>query len=315
MKQKIKKLFSIKEIPAFMVLVIMCVTVGSISPYFFRSNNIFNILRQVSIYCILAVGEALIIITGAIDLSIGYLFGLCGIITALLANSGVHPVIIFFIVLAAGATIASCSGLLIAKVGISAFIATLGIQNICRGSALLITGGNAMMYKSDISYLGAGYIGRWPVCSLIMFAVVILFTFLLKYTQFGRNIFAIGSNERAAKLAGVSVDSVRIGTYAVCGALCGLCGIIQSGNLHAAEAAAGAGFELDAIAAVVIGGTSMSGGEGTIIGVLIGSMIMAVLKNAFVLLRISAYWQIVVLGFVVILAVFSDSLKQKRASL
>ena len=266
-----------------------------------------------SIYCILAVGEALVIITGGIDLSVGYLFGLCGVMTAVLANQGVPAVLIFVLVLLFGAAVASCSGLLISKIGISAFIATLGIQNVCRGVALLITGGNAMSYKSAVSVLGAGYLGPWPVCALVMFFVVILFTLICKYTQFGRNVFAVGSNERSAKLAGVSVDSVRIGVFAICGALCGLCGIIQSGNLHSAEAAAGAGFELDAIAAVVIGGTSMAGGEGTIIGVLIGSMIMGVLKNAFVLLRISAYWQIVVLGFVVILAVFADSLKQKRA--
>jgi ribose transport system permease protein len=313
LKQTTKNILSNKAVSAFLVLFVMSLFVGLKSPYFFTAGNFFNVLRQISIYGILAVAEALVIITGNIDLSVGYLFGLCGVFTAVLANAAVPAFLILPLVMLIGALIGCFSGFLVTKVGISAFIATLGVQNICRGSALLITGGNAISYKSSISVLGAGYLGSWPVSALIMISVGIFFAWVMQYTQFGRNVFASGSNIRSAKLAGIAVDRVRITVFAICGALCGLCGIIQSGNLHSAEAAAGAGFELNAIAAVVIGGTSMAGGEGTIIGVLIGAAIMGVLKNAFVLLRISAYWQIIVLGFVVILAVLADSLKQKRA--
>ncbi|MHC1771320.1 MAG: ABC transporter permease [Flexilinea sp.] len=313
MKQTAKNILSNKAVSAFLVLFAMSLFVGIKSPYFFTAGNFFNVLRQISIYGILAVAEALVIITGNIDLSVGYLFGLCGVFTAVLANANIPAFLILPLVMLFGALIGCFSGFLVAKVGISAFIATLGVQNICRGSALLITGGNAISYKSSISVLGAGYLGSWPISALIMFGVGIFFAWVMKYTQFGRNVFAAGSNIRSANLAGIAVDRVRITVFAICGALCGLCGIIQSGNLHSAEAAAGAGFELNAIAAVVIGGTSMAGGEGTIIGVLIGAAIMGILKNAFVLLRISAYWQIIVLGFVVILAVLADSLKQKRA--
>lgn len=313
MNQQLKKIMQIKEIPIFLVLVIGCIVVGFLSPFFFATSNIFNVLRQISVYAILAVGEALIIITGEIDLSIGYMMGLCGVIAALLAKAGMPAVIIFLIVVAFGAVVSSVSGILITKFGVNSFIATLGVQNICRGISLLLTGGISIMYKSSVTKLGSGYVGPMPVSSIIMLIVIAVFALFVKYTQAGRNIFAVGSNFKAARFSGVNGPAVKIMVFAISGALVGLCGIISSGMLKAADPTAGAGYELDAIAAVVIGGTSMAGGEGTILGVLIGAAIMGVLKNAFVLLKISAYWQVVVLGVVIIAAVFMDSVKRLRA--
>lgn len=303
----------VKEAPIFLVLVCGCIVVGLLTPYFFSIGNIFNVLRQISIYAILAVGEALIIITGEIDLSIGYMMGLCGVIAALCAKANMPPVLILLITVAFGVCMSSISGMLITRFGINSFIATLGLQNICRGISLLLTGGISIMVKNPVTVLGSGYFGPMPLCSVIMLLVIAVFAFFVKYTQLGRNIFAVGSNFTAARFSGVNSNAVKRAVFAISGALVGLSGVISYGTLKAADPTAGAGFELDAVAAVVIGGTSMAGGEGTIIGVLIGAAIMGVLKNAFVLLHISAYWQVVVLGIVIIAAVFIDSVKRLRA--
>lgn len=308
------KLHKVKEFPILAAFVLLCLTVSLLSPYFLKSQNIFNVLRQFSIIGILAVGEALVIITGGIDLSIGYLLGLCGVLTAILAKAGVPAPVIFIIIVAFGATVSLMSGLLVTKANINPFIVTLGMMNIFRGVSLLITGGMAIQYKSAITVLGSGYIGPVPIPVIVMFVVVSLGILFTKCTQPGRNVFAVGSNMRAAKLSGVNIDATRIMTFVITGALCGLCGMIQSGTLKTSEPMAGGGYELDVIAAVVIGGTSMSGGEGTVLGVIIGAAIMGVLKNSFVLLNVSAYWQIVVLGLVTILAVAVDALKTKKAA-
>ena len=308
-----KRILQVKEVPILLVLIIGCLIVSLLTPYFFVATNIFNVLRQISVYAILAVGEALIIITGEIDLSIGYMMGLCGVLTALMAKAGVPAVINLIIVLAFGAALSSIAGLLVTRFGINSFIATLGLQNICRGVCLLLTGGISIMVKNPVSVLGGGYVGRMPVSAIIMLVVILAFTLFTKYTQLGRNIFAVGSNQVAARFSGVKAGQVKVTAFAISGMLVGLCGVISYGTLKAADPTAGAGYELDAIAAVVIGGTSMAGGEGTIIGVLIGAAIMGVLKNAFVLLKISAYWQVVVLGCVIIAAVFMDSIKRIRA--
>lgn len=310
----IYKVTHAKEFLVTIGLILLCLIVSLLSPYFLNSQNIFNVLRQISIISILAVGQALVIITGGIDLSVGYVLGLCGVMTAILGKAGISPILIFFAVILLGSCISAISGLLITKVNINPFIATLGISNICRGVSLLITGGMAIQFKNSISVIGYGYIGDMPIPALIMFIVVALGVLFTRQTQPGRNVFAVGSNIRAAQLSGINVDNVRIMVYVITGALCGLGGLISSGTLQSAEPTAGAGYELDAIAAVVIGGTSMSGGEGTILGVLIGSAIMGVLKNSFVLLQISAYWQVVVLGIVIIAAVAADSIKTKNAN-
>ncbi len=308
-----KKSLKVRELPIFLVLMAGCFIVSILTPYFLKADNIFNVLRQIAVYAILAVGEALIIITGEIDLSIGYLMGLSGVLVALMAKAGFPVPLIFILTLMFGMLVSGVAGTLVTRFGINSFIATLGIQNICRGVSLLLTGGITIMVKNPIAALGSGYIGKMPICSIIMLVVIVIFAWFVKKTQLGRNIFAVGSNFKAAKFSGVDAEAVKTKAFCISGLLVGLCGIISFGTLKAADPTAGAGYELDAIAAVVIGGTSMAGGEGTIIGVLIGAAIMGVLKNAFVLLKISAYWQVIVLGVVIIAAVFLDSIKRLRA--
>jgi len=288
------------EFSVFVALLLICTVVSLLSPYFLGVQNIFNVLRQFSVIGILAVGQALIIITGGIVLSVGSISGLMGVITALLAGTGLPPGMIFLSALVIGSIIASISGLLVTKVRINPFIVTLGMMSIARGTSLLITGGMPISIKNGITFLGSGYIGVVPVPVIIMFIVAVLGHIFSTRTLPGRNVYAVGNNERAAKLSGIRVDRVKIMVFMIMGALCALSGMIVSGTLKTAEPSAGTGYEMDVIAAVVIGGASLTGGEGSIVGVILGAAIMGVLRNSFVLLGVSAYWQIVAIGVVTI---------------
>ncbi|XID92318.1 ABC transporter permease [Paenibacillaceae bacterium WGS1546] len=311
--RQLKSLGRKKEFPIFLALIGLCVVIAMMSPYFLTWQNIFNVFRQFSVIAILAVGQALVIITGGIDLSVGALLGLMGVVAALLAGAGLPAVLILPLTILLGGLVGSVSGLLITKVRINPFIVTLGMMSVARGTSLLLTGGMPVSIENGITYLGGGYIGPVPVSVLIMFGVAICGYVFTTRTLPGRNIYAIGNNERAARLSGIRTDRTKIMVYVIMGALCALCGMIVSGTLNTAEPAAGTGYELDVIAAVVIGGASLSGGKGSIIGVIMGAAIMGVLRNGFVLLQISAYWQVVTIGLVIIAAVALDSLKNRGA--
>ncbi|MGO8694589.1 MAG: ABC transporter permease [Rectinemataceae bacterium] len=302
-----------KEFSVFVALLVLSIIVSLMSPYFLTVANIFNVLRQFSIIGILAVGEALIIITGGIDLSVGSLVGLSGILTGLFANAGIPALPLFCMVVISGCLLGSINGLLVTKIGINPFIATLGMLSIARGSALLITGGLPISVDNRINFLGDGYLGPVPVSAVIMFLVAIVGHVFATRTLPGRNVFAVGNNERAAKLSGIRVKSMKMMVFMIMGGLCALSGIILSGTLSSAEPTAGTGYELDVIAAVVMGGASLSGGIGSIVGVIFGAALMGVLRNAFVLMGVSAYWQVVAIGVVIIAAVSLDSLSSKKA--
>ena len=313
MKNILNRITKIKEFGVFAAFLFLCILLMILSPYFLGVQNIFNVLRQISIIAILAVGQAIIIILGGLDLSIGTVMGLSGVICAILISTGLPPIVVLFIVLAAGGTVGILNGLIITKLKVNAFIVTLGMQYIARATALLITGGLPIWLEGDITFLGSGYVGVVPMPVIIMFIVAVAGIVFTQKTLPGRNIYAVGNNEKAAKLSGIRTDKVKIMAFTIMGVLCGLSGIILAGTLKSAEPTAGLGYELEAIAAVIIGGTSLSGGEGTILGVLIGAALMGVLKNGFVLLGISAYWQIFAIGVVIIGAVAIDSLKNKKA--
>ncbi len=301
-----------KEFSVLMALLALCFALSLLSPYFLRMNNLFNVLRQFSLIGILAVGQAFIIITGGIDLSVGSLVGLMGVITALYSNAGLPPLLVLLLSLGTGTALGGLSGLLVTGLGINPFIVTLGMMSIFRGTALLITGGLPLSNETPITALGGGYIGPVPVPVIVMFAVAVLGQLFASKTLPGRNVYAVGDNERAAGLSGIRVGRIKLMVFMIMGALCALSGIILSGTLNSAEPTAGSGYELDVIAAVVIGGASLSGGEGSIVGVIIGAALMGVLRNGFVLLGISAYWQIVSIGVVIIAAVALDGLKSRK---
>ena len=273
-RSALKRILEKPEINVLIGLIVLCVGLSIASPYFMTLRNIVNVLRQFSLIAILAIGQALIIITGGIDLSVGSL---------------------------------------VTRVGIAPFIATLGMMSIARGFSLLMTMGVPIhVNKTWISVFGGGYIGIVPVSVIVMLLIVVIGYIFAKNTVPGRNIYAIGNSEKAAKLSGIRVERVKVMVFTITGMLAGVCGLILVGQLEGADAFYGNGYELDVIAAAVIGGISLSGGEGNIIGIIVGAALMGVLKNAFVLLAVPGYWQTVAIGVVIIGAVSLDSLRRKR---
>ena len=278
------------------------------SPPFLTLSNVENILHQTSVNGIIAVGMTLVIITGGIDLSSGSVLALSAVVATSLAHPGAHhlavPVVFGVLVgLAAG----MLNGLLIAKRRLAPFIVTLGMMTAARGLALVYTSGRPVIDLSDsYNQIGGGSAGEVPNAALVFLAVVLVGAFLLHYTRFGRHVFAVGGNELAARVSGIDTDRVLIGVYALAGALAGLAGIVLSSRVMSGSPATGQGYELDAIAAVVIGGTSLSGWVGSIGGTIAGVFIIGVMNNGLDLLNVSSYWQQIVKGLIIVLAVLLD---------
>lgn len=301
------------EFSVLIGLVAIFVIMSFASPYFLKVSNIMNVLQQISRYGIISVGMALVMITGGIDLSVGYIVALSACMAAhLTTNVGLPWPVVLIAVLLLGACIGTVNGLLVTRVKLWPFIVTLATSKIVSGCVLLLTGGMPIHMESPLCWLGSGYLGPVPVSVVMMFLIIIAGSIFASKTQTGRNIYAIGNNERAAALSGIRVERSKTLVYVICGVLCAFCGIVVAGNLNSADASLGAGYETDVIAAVVIGGVSMNGGEGSIWGALIGAMIIGILKNAFILLKVSSYWQAVVIGIVIIAAVTIDRIRTIR---
>lgn len=303
------------EFSVLIGLALLFVIMSFASPYFLKVSNIMNVLQQISRYGIISVGMAFVMITGGIDLSVGYIVALCACMSAYLTtNVGLAWPLVLLAVLLLGTAIGFVNGVLVTRVKLWPFIVTLATSKIISGCVLLLTNGMPIHIESPLCRMGSGYVGVVPVCVIMMFVIIILGTVFAEKTQTGRNIYAIGNNERAAALSGIKVEQTKCLVYVICGVLCAFCGIVVAGNLNSADASLGSGYETDVIAAVVIGGVSMIGGEGSIWGALIGAMIIGILKNAFVLLSVSSYWQSVVIGLVIIAAVTIDRVRMIRRS-
>lgn len=312
-KSKLKRMTSRTEFSVMIGLLALIIIMSIASPYFLKTANIMNVLSQISRYGIISVGMALVMITGGIDLSVGYVVGLSATMGAhLITNMGIPWPIAFIIVLAMGALIGGVNGFFITKVNLPPFIVTLAMSKVLSGCILLLTKGMPISFDTPLAYLGSGYVGVVPVCVIIMFVCIIVGTIFAERTQTGRNVYAVGNNERAASLSGIKINKIKTLVYVICSTLCAFCGIIVAGNLYSADATLGSGYDIDTIAAVVIGGVSMTGGEGSIWGALIGAAIMGVLKNGFVLLSISSYWQTIVIGIVIIVAVTIDRIRSTK---
>ena len=293
---------------AFMVLAgVLAIT----SAPFRTLSNVENILQQISVNGIMAIGMTLVIITGGIDLSVGSVLALSAVVATWFVSSTHHqpyPLVVSLMMgVLVGLVCGSINGLLIAKRRLAPFIVTLGMMTVARGLALVFTEGRPVIDLSD-SYnkIGSGSIGPIPYPALIFFGVVLLGAFVLHFTRFGRYVFAVGGNELAAKVSGVNTDRVLIGVYALGGALAGVAGIILSSRIMSGPPATGQGSELDAIAAVVIGGTSLSGGIGSVANTIVGVLIIGVMNNGLDLLNVPSYWQQVVKGLIIVLAVLLD---------
>jgi ribose transport system permease protein len=284
------------------------------SPYFLTIPNILNIIRQVSIIAIVSFGMTMVILTGGIDLSVGSMLAFAGAVSAgMMVNSGFNVFLAILIGLAAGTALGFFNGLAVAKAKLPAFIVTLAMMTVARGFTLIYTDGRPISgFNETFRFFGAGYLGRIPIPVVIMFIFLIVIYILLKKTPLGRYIYAIGGNETATKLSGINTDKIKIAVYALNGFLAAVSGIILTSRLNSAQPMAGEGYELDAIAAVVLGGTSLSGGSGTVIGTIVGALIIAVLNNGLNLLNVSSFYQLVAKGAVILLAVFLDRKSQQQ---
>ncbi len=298
------------------ILVVICVIMSFLSPYFLKPSNIMNILRQISNMGIISVGMAMVILVGEIDLSVGAVLAFSSCLSAFLAQR-INPWLAISIAILLSGAIGYLNGFISIKVGVASFIGTLGMQNIIRGIAYLITGGIPIQFNNAAGILGGGTINiseelQIPFSVVIMFAVYFLGIMITKKTVFGRNLYAVGDNEKSARLSGINTDMTRIMAFVITGLLAGLVGVINAGNLTTAEASAGTSLEQDCIAAVVIGGISMTGGEGSIVGILFGAAIMGIIRNAFILLSFPASMQTIAIGLIIVVAVCVDCISKRR---
>lgn len=311
-----------QKLLAFASLIVLIAFFGIASPQFLQVDNLVSILQATAVNGVLAVASTFVIITGGIDLSVGTLMTFCAVMTGMVLTNWGMP--LFVGILAAiffGALCGWISGFLIAKLRIPPFIATLGMMMLLKGLSLVISGTRPIYFNdtpgftsiSQDSVIGT-LIPALPIPNsvLILFLLAVIAAVALNKTLFGRYTFALGSNEEAVRLSGVAVDRWKIAVYTVGGAICGIAGLLIASRLNSAQPALGQGYELDAIAAVVIGGTSLSGGIGTITGTMIGAFIMSVLVNGLRVMSVAQEWQIVVTGGIIIAAVYMDMLRRRK---
>jgi len=295
-------------------LIVLCIALSIMSPYFLKIENIMNIARQSAINSLIAVGMLLAILTGGIDLSVGSVLALSTVIMAILVkNFSLNPILGIIVCLGIGAFLGFLNGIMLTKLHLPhPFISTLGMMNIARGLALIITKATPISgFPKSIQYFGSAFIGIIPVSFLLVIVVYIIYHIFLTKTPTGRYIYAVGGNPEAARLSGINVEKILIIVYTLSGLMAAVGGLVLVGRVNAAYPLAGLGYELDAIAAVIIGGASFMGGIGTVWGTLIGSMIMAVLRNGLNLLGVSAEWQTVAIGAVIVGAVYIDVLRRR----
>jgi len=293
-------------------LFLLVVIVSILNPSFLEPLNLLNLLRQVAINALIAFGMTFVILTGGIDLSVGAILALSSALTAGMMVAGVDPIIAIIVGCILGALMGMVNGLFITKGKMAPFIATLATMTIFRGLTLVYTGGNPITGLGD-NYLfqlfGRGYFLGIPVPAITMILAFVILFILLHKTPFGRKTYAIGGNEKAALISGIKVPKVKIMIYSLSGMLAALAGAILTSRLNSAQPTAGTSYELDAIAAVVLGGTSLSGGKGRIFGTLIGALIIGTLNNGLNLLGVSSFYQMVVKGIVILIAVLLDRKK------
>lgn len=301
---------------SLLALILLMIVLTTLSDKFLTVNNLMNIARQSTVNALLALGMLLPILTAGIDLSVGSILAISIMSMGLVSvTMGMHPILGILVCLLVGAGFGLLNGVLLTKLRLPhPFISTLGTMNIARGMALIITGAAPIAgFPFLIQYFGSEYVGPIPVSFVVVIIFYCLFHVFLTRSQTGRYIYAIGGNKEAARLSGINVDRVLIIVYTLSGLMAGLAGLMMVGRVNSAFPLAGSGYELDAIAAVIIGGASFFGGVGTVWGTLVGVFIIAVLRNGLNLLNVSADFQMAVIGIVIIAAVFVDVLRQRKS--
>ena len=288
-------------------LLALCIIIAAISPRFLTISNVLNVLTQVSVNAILAIGMSFVIITGGIDLSVGSVLAITGAVVATFAKSGgnILPGVIAAIII--GAAIGLVNGILVSKGKVQAFIVTLATMTIFRGVTYVYTNGNPISgLRDNISFIGNSSILGVPLPIFFIIVVLLIAWYALNQTRLGRYIYALGGNEDSARLSGINTDKIKTLVYVISGITAAIAGIIVTSRIGSASPNAGTGFELDAIAAVVLGGTSLAGGEGKVTGTIIGALIIGVLNNGLNLMGVNPFYQAIAKGLVILLAVLLD---------
>ena len=300
---------------ALLAMCIFLVIVPTTRTTFLTPNNMFNILRQNASNLFLATGMTMVIILGGIELSVGSVIALSGCVAAgCVVNLGLPEAVGFLAAILVGAIVGMFNGLVICKTDIPPFIVTLASMNIAKGIALVYTQGAPIRCMTDaFKFPGAGYVGPVPTPVILMVIVFVIAALMINRTQLGRHIYAVGGNAQAAKFSGINVSKVKFIVYTYTGIMAGIAGVVVASRLYSGQPTAGDGAEMDAIAAVVVGGTSMSGGSGRIGGTLIGVLIIGVLNNGLNLMGVDSNWQYIVKGLVILLAVYVDFIRNKKA--
>jgi len=325
-------LLTLMKLRTFIALIAVLVFFSIAAPNFLSAANLILMAKHVALNAFLAMGMTFVIITGGIDLSVGSIVGLCGMVAGYLVLNGIdlqigytvyfNVVEIALITLGVGILIGAVNGLLITRLNVAPFIATLGTLYGARGLALLSSDGRTFpnlvgkpeLGTTGFGYLGAGKLLGLPVSIWILLVVALGAAYLARYTPLGRHIFAVGGNERAARISGVRVNMVKVFVYMFSGFCAAIVGLIISSELMASHPATGESFELNAIAAAVLGGTSMSGGRGTIGGTIVGAFVIGILSDGLVMMGVSSFWQMVIKGLVIIVAVVVDQAQRRLQS-
>lgn len=303
---------ALQKLGPFLAFVLLFIVVAVLNPSFIEPLNLLNLLRQVSINALIAFGMTFVILTGGIDLSVGSILALSSALMAGMIVSGVDPILAIFIAALLGALMGAVNGLLVTKGKVAPFIATLATMTIYRGLTLVYTNGNPITGLGEhysFQLFGRGYFLGIPVPAVTMMVTFFILWFLLHKTSFGRKTYAIGGNEKAAFISGIKVDRVKCLIYSLAGMMAAISGAILTSRLNSAQPTAGTAYEMDAIAAVVLGGTSLAGGKGRIFGTLVGALIIGTLNNGLNLLGVSSFYQQVVKGIVILIAVLIDRKK------
>ena len=313
MQKKIDFGKMLAEYAIIVIFIVLFVVMSIFAPNFFTGNNMVNILRQVSISGICAVGMTFVMLTGGIDLSVGAILGVSGVLTAMMMLKGIPSLLASIIALALGVVIGGITGAIIHYIEIPPMIATLGTMTSLRGVAYLITGGTPVFgFDESYSKIGQGHVGVIPIPVIILAIVYVIGIFVLSKTKFSRYVYGIVGNQEVARLSGIKVARVKIAVYAISGFCSALAGLVMLGRVNSGQPRAGESYEMDVITAVVLGGVSLNGGVGNLSHVIFGVLIIGVLTNGMTMMAVDDYWQRVVKGLILLLAVSFDHYIQKK---
>lgn len=312
MMQSVRK-FLKRNSMILIALFILVLALTIFTDTFMTKDNLLSVIRQISVDSVLAFGMAMVLIIGCIDLSVSSMLALSGCVCVYMIEHGMPTELAILLTLAFGAGCGMVNGLIAAFTTIPAFIITLATQQVFRGAAYLMTNGKSIMcYDEKFSAMGTGYVGPIPILGIIIFICLILSSILLNKTKFGRGMYAIGGNKSAAIYAGIKVKKITCLVFVLTGILSSMSGIMLASRVYSAQPAAGTGYEGNAIAAAVLGGVSFNGGVGTIGGVLIGVFIIGFMNNGLNMLHVTSYWQIIIKGLLILLAVYLDTLRGSK---